>query len=643
MSKRKELKKQKQASSFSNTLTPINKNLWMAIGGLLLFTLIIYIPSISNELINTWDDGLYITENPFIKNLNAQNVKTIFTEQIASNYHPLTILSLAIDYQISGLSPEWYHVVNLIFHLFNTVLVFFFVQALTNHKHGFAAWLSAAVFALHPMHVESVAWISERKDVLFTAFFLLSLISYTRYLDRNQAPKWFILTFVFFALSALSKPSAVVLPLVLPLIDYLKGRALGVKMIAEKALFLPISIAIGLATVGIQSKDAMPEFARYSFFQHIQFASYSFLAYIVKFFAPFQLSALHPYPALTKGSLPLIYQIAPVAAALFAAAVVWSVRKTKLILFGIGFYLINIILVLQFFEVGRAIIAERYTYLPYIGITFPIAIVLSHLLQNKPQLRNSIFGATAVVLLFFSLLSFQRIKVWKNSETLWTDVINKYPRSDVAFDNRGVYYRSIKQNDKAMQDYNKVIEINPQYPLTYNNRGNIYFDQMKDDLALTDYNKALELDPDNVKALTNRAIIHVRGKRYDDALRDFDRAIELDPTFSSIYFNRGIHYDLINQNELALKDFTKYLELDPKHDGIWNSKGVSKQKLGRYQESLEDFNKSIQLNSTVPQYYLNRSYSYNAMGNKQSALTDAQKAQRMGLQVPADYLQSLQN
>jgi len=643
MSKRKVLKKQKTKSEQPGSLISINRKLWIPLSGILLLTLLVYLPSISNELINTWDDGLYITENPFVKSLNAQNLKTIFTQQIASNYHPLTILSLAIDYQISGLSPEWYHIVNLIFHLLNTVLVFYFTFALFGYKHEYAAWVTAAIFALHPMHVESVAWISERKDVLFTAFFLLSLISYLKYIELNFPVKWYLLTALFFVLSVLSKPSAVVLPLVLPLIDYLKGRWFGVKMMLEKVALLPISIAIGLATVGIQSKDAMPEFARYSFLQHIQFASYSFLNYIVRFFAPFKLSALHPYPALTKGSLPLVFQIAPFAAALFVSAVVWSAKKTRYLVFGVGFYLVNIVLVLQFVEVGRAIIAERYTYLPYLGLAIPLTAGISLFLQNRPQYKNLIWGATAVVLLFFSLLTFQRVKVWKNSETLWTDVIIKYPRSDVAYDNRGVYYRSIKQNDKAMQDYNKVIEINPQYPLTYNNRGNIYFDQMKDDLALADYNKALQLDPENVKALTNRAIIHVRGKRYEEAMRDFDSAIKLDPSFSSIYFNRGIHYDLLDQNELALKDFTKYLELDPKHDGIWNSKGVSKQKLGRYEESLQDFNKAIQINNTIPQYYLNRSYSYNAMGNKQAALSDAQKAQKMGLQVPADYLQGLQN
>lgn len=644
MAKRKELRKKQAQSNLGGGLSlGAGKQLWWALGVILLLTLAVYAPHFGNELINTWDDGLYITENPFVKQLSAQNFKTWFTEPIASNYHPLTIMSLAIDYRISELSPQWYHFVSLVFHLFNTVLVFVFVQLLTDRKYPFAALLTAGVFALHPMHVESVAWISERKDVLYTAFFLLSLISYLQYLDKERSVKWYVLCFVFFVLSVLSKPSAVVLPVVLLLIDYYRERNISAAMFADKLLFLPVSAAVGLATVNIQSKDAMPEFGRYTFWQHIQFASYSFMAYIGKLFAPFNLSALHPYPALTKGSLPAVYQIAPFIAVLFAAAVIWSARKTRLILFGVGFYVINIALVLQFFEVGRAIIAERYTYLPYVGLTFPVALWLNKWLQEKSGLKNTVYGAAGVVLLLFALLSFQRAKVWKNSETLWTDVIEKYPRSDVAYDNRGVYYRSIKQNDKALKDYNKVIEINPQYPLTYNNRANIYFDQGKDDLALPDYNKALELDPDNVKALTNRALIYVRAKRYDEAERDFTKAISLDPNYPSIYFNRGIYYDLTGQNDLALKDFDKYLQLDPKHDGIWNSRGVSNQKLNRFEESVADFTKAMQINGKVPQYYLNRSYSYNALGNKGAALQDALKAQQLGLKVDAGYLQNLQN
>ncbi|OWY25828.1 tetratricopeptide repeat protein [Sphingobacteriales bacterium UPWRP_1] len=644
MAKRKELRKKRAQSNLSSGLSlGADKQLWWALGALLLLTLAVYAPHFGNELITTWDDGLYITENPFVKQLNAGNFKAWFTQSIASNYHPLTIMSLAIDYRISELSPQWYHFVSLVFHLLNTVLVFVFVQLLTNRRYPFAALLTAGVFALHPMHVESVAWISERKDVLYTAFFLLSLICYLRYLDKERAVKWYVLCFVFFVLSVLSKPSAVVLPVVLLLIDYYRERSISVAMFADKLLFLPVSVAIGLATVNIQSKDAMPEFERYSFLQHIQFASYSFMAYIAKMFAPFNLSALHPYPALTKGSLPAVYQIAPAVAVLFAGAVVWSTRKTKLVLFGVGFYLINIVLVLQFFEVGRAIIAERYTYLSYVGLTLPIAIWFNQLLLNRNDIKTVVYRAAGVVLLLFAIFSFQRAKVWKNSETLWTDVIEKYPRSDVAYDNRGVYYRSIKQNDKALADYNKVIEINPQYPLTYNNRANIYFDQGKDDLALPDYNKALELDPDNVKALTNRALIFVRAKQYNEADRDFNKAIELDPNYASIYFNRGIYYDLTGQNELALKDFDKYLQLDPKHDGIWNSRGVSNQKLSRFEESIADFSKAMQINGKVPQYYLNRSYSYNALDNKAAALQDALKARQMGLKIEDTYLQNLQN
>src|SRR6185436_5019321 len=278
----------------------------------------------------------------------------IFTEASASNYHPLTMLSLAFNYAISGTVPFSYHFVNWLLHILNTALVFLFIYKISGKKVYVAAFASL-IFGVHPMHVESVAWVSERKDMLYTFFFLLALLQYWRFLEAGKRSN-VILCFVFFILSLLSKPAAVILPIVLLLLDYWKGRSFNWKMLVEKIPFFILSIIFGFITIKVQSSDAIVSFDIYPLWSRFFFASYTIMIYAARFFVPYPLSAFHPYPSVNELGLPVLLSPIFIIGLLI---LLWLKRKDKLVVFSLLFFIVNLLLVMQFISIGLTIVSER--------------------------------------------------------------------------------------------------------------------------------------------------------------------------------------------------------------------------------------------------------------------------------------------
>lgn len=629
--------RQQKANRNTTYLNLQNRTVWM-LAGIVLFSLIVLFPVLKADFVN-WDDDIYITENPLLVNL-GENLKTYFTEPIASNYHPLTILSLAIDFQITGMEPFWYHLVNLIFHLLNTVLVFYFILQISRQKQD-VALIVALLFAIHPLHLESVAWISERKDVLYTFFFMLSLILYLRFLEKPKITL-IALSLFMFVLSALSKPAAVTLPVVLILLDWYMERKVNVKSLVEKIPFFIIAFIIGYLTVIIQSKTAIGSFESYTIVQRFMFAAYGTVMYIVKMFIPYNMSVLHPYPDVSKG-VPMVYYLTFLAALALLGAVVWSFKRTKVVVFGMLFYLINVALVLQFVSVGMAIISERYTYVPYIGLFYVLAIGYHFYKNQRPQMAT---GLTITVLAFAGLLSlvtFNRTTVWQNSDLLWTDVITKYPdKSPVAYNNRGNYFRNENQQQKALADFNKAISLSSDYQLAYVNRGNVYFTLNRNDEAIKDYNKGIELKPDDAKAFCNRSAVQFQLGLYEKAIEDATRALELKPIYPDAWLNRSVTYAVLNRHEEAVKDFDSYIKYKDDNAKMYNWRGISLRALKKLPQALLDFDKAIQMDGKNGEFYLNRSYTHNDLGNRAQALSDALKAKSLGQKVEDSYLQGLQ-
>ena len=607
---------------------------------ILLVTFIVFYPALKNELIYTWDDGVNIIDNHLTAKLNSQNLKGIFTQSVGSNYNPLPIVVFALIRSNVGLEPYLYHLVNVILHLLCTALVFFAARMLS--KKFWVVAVITLLFAIHPLRVESVAWVTELKDVMFAAFYFGAIIAYIHWVRNGKKILLYLFMLVLAALSLLSKIQAVTLPLSMLLIDYLEKRPLKFSLLLEKIPFFLLSAGVGvLGIYFLQVGDTLIVNQQSSLFDRLLYGAYGLGNYFIKFFFPVNLSAYYPYPIKTDGMLPVLYYIAPFLLIAFAVLVIKKFRNNRDVIFGLLFFFFNVMFVLQVLGAGKAFMADRFTYVPYFGLFYIVATGIQNFSEQKKNIAFLLKIGFLICSLIFCVLSYQRCMVWKNSGTLWTDNVAKYPKSDVGYDNLGVYYRSIKNNDKALENYNKVLELNPKYALTYNNRGNIYFDRGQNDLALADYDKAISLDTTNEKTYTNRALIYLRKKEYDKALRDFAKAEAIDPNFPRIYFNRGIYYDLVNENEKAIADFNRYLQFEPKDDGIYNSRGISLQKMGRYDESIADFTRAIDLLPTEPIYWQNRSISENRIGQKEKAIADINKARQLGLKPDPNYLREL--
>ncbi|MCC6460598.1 MAG: hypothetical protein IT260_09030 [Saprospiraceae bacterium] len=508
--------------------------LWLI--ALLGLTGLVFAPMLHNQFTN-WDDEAYVVNNMLLR---GPDWAGIFTQPLVSNYHPLTVLSLALNYQLSGLNPFSYLLLNWSLHLLNTGLVFYFVWLLSG-RLPWVALFTAAVFALHPMHIESVAWVSERKDLLYTCFFLLGLLRYWRYLsDGRRSHYW--LCFGFFLLSLLSKPAAVVFPLSLLLLDAWQGRPWDRKLLLEKLPFFLFALAFGVLTFMIQSEKGIVSLAKYSLLDRFFFGCYCLLMYVVRFFWPSPLSAFHPYPA--PGALGPFIQAAPLLC-LLAGAGLWYFRKNKALLFGMLFYVANIILVVQFVAIGNTLLSERYTYVPYIGLAFALAMTLAQ--SPWRALQWPLLGFTALVLGF---LSWRHIPVWKNSETLWSDVIAQYPDAPIPHANRANhrYHQALLPAkasqaatlmEQALGDCNAALLSQPNHFASLDIRSILFIRNGKYDEALADAGRMVQLEPDNKKGYLNRASALERLKRYDESLDDYSRCLDFEPNNADALNGRG--------------------------------------------------------------------------------------------------------
>jgi len=598
----------------------------LVLAGILAVTAIVYVPSLGNGFTN-WDDPYYVTQNPLVIH---PGFREVLTTEVAGNYHPLTIWSLALNYSISGLDPKSYHLVSLLLHLANTALVFFLVRLLAGRRLWVSA-VTALFFGIHPMHVESVAWIAERKDVLYTFFYLLALIGYVRYLDSRRIA-WLGFSLLSFMLSIASKPAAVVLPLSLLAIDWLRHRRFSARMLLEKAPFAAVSVAMGVLTLSAQK--SVGALGQWNLFQKILFAAYGSVLYVVKLVAPFRLSAVYPYPL--RDRIGAEYYAAFVALIVILPVTVWLFRRTRPVLFGIAFYFINIVLVLQLISVGNAVMADRYTYLPYVGLLFALAWWIE---DRTHRVARGVVLALFLVLLPICLVqTWTRCTVWRDSGTLWNDVISKYPgRVFDAYLNRGYELLDQGKRIEALADFEQAIAINPKVARAWINKGDVMAEMGQNDSAYVCFDRAIALKPDSPEALSNRGGIKFRRGDVKGAISDFSQAIGWNPSFRDAYSNRALAYAALHDYQRAISDRSRAIDLEPRNPLNYlqyGSLATALAALGRYRDAIQALDRAIAEappdDARLGGYYLRRSEAWKALGDGARAASDAQEAMRRG-------------
>lgn len=600
-------------SKREKTAAAPTKWLLLACLGLLVVTVMAFSGGFSNEFIE-WDDQIYITNNFLVTEPSWANFFKAFRTTVALNYHPVTIISLMLNAAISGSGAATPFVVtNAIIHGANVMLAFYLAWLLSN-RNWFVAIFTALLFSVHPMRVESVTWVSERKDVLYGFFFLAGIITYIKYLDTQQR-KWLVWCFVLFALSCLSKAQAVVLPVVMLLVDFWRGRELNFKLITEKWAFWIMAIFFGLVAVDIQSggnfygltqtvgetKKAL-DLQVFTLAERLLFALYGFMMYCYKLLFPFNLSGFYPYEKDTGDAQYYYYGIPFFVVVLALTAL--SLRKTKVVVLGMGFFFVTVALVLQFISVGAAIMADRYTYIPYFGLFFLMAMVLGTLIRKRPAFQYPVMGVALAFVVFCFYLTTQQIKVWHNSGSFFERITKVFPNDHRAYSTRGRYLGMKGELDEGIKDLETAIKLGNTDPTTFENLGTAYGFKGQLQKSIDVFTKAIEYGA-GANAYVNRAIGYLSIDP-PKALADYEKAISLDAQQApNIRMNLAIAYLNTGNPQKAIETFNVVIDQDG--------------------------------NKTVNNYF-NRSVAYLQLGNRNACIQDLKQA----LAIDPNYEQAKQ-
>lgn len=622
---------------------------WAVLGLILLAVWAAYSPTLSAEFIN-YDDDVYITENPVIRDLNSANVKYIFSNYYYNQYSPVAMAIMGMEVKLFGLEARPLKAMAILLHALNALLAFFFVrQALGRTEYALAV---AALFALHPLQVESVAWLTASMKIgAFSLFTLGALLAYDQYLKRAS---WgfYLLALALFVLSCFSKEQAIALAPLLLAYDYLKKRPLtSARLWLEKIPFFAVAAIFAVVTLGVKNEMKSESLADYfSMWHRLLFGAYALLSYWIKLLIPSGLSTFYTYPE--KSAIPAYYYAAP-AAVLAVLAGLWYAwkRDQRVLVFAGLFFFINIFLTLlsQVLSVRDVMMADRYVYLPVIGFFIALVYGADMLAKQKPALRPALWGALGVFALVLGIATHQRSKVWLNSSTVFTDAIEKglsehgkiNPFMALAYNNRGIDRKNRGDIQGALADYEQAIAANPSYASAYLNRANIQFNAGRYAEAIPDYDKALELNPREAKAWSNRGGAKAALGQTEEALKDLDKALELEPNYRDALSNRALVRYNAKQYQGAIEDADAFLRLRSDNADIMNLKAMALMELGKMPEAEQTFGQAIQINPRQGIFYLNRSFLYSRMGNKGKALNDALKAKQLGAAVNEAYLESL--
>ncbi|SOE21279.1 hypothetical protein SAMN06298216_1753 [Spirosomataceae bacterium TFI 002] len=630
------------------------------------FVFVFYAKVWGNELV--WDDDPYITLNDAVINFNLNELLTGFH---VGNYHPLTMLSLAIEYLIVGESPWLYHLNNLLFHIANSWLVF---QLFTRLKISFwISFVTAILFAIHPLHVESVAWAAERKDVLYTFFLLASFLFYLRY-NESKSKMLYAVSLLLFLASCLSKGMAVVLPALLVITDWwFLGKKFSVKNLLDKVPFFAITLFFAwLATTA--QKDAGADAtsvisAAYSGGERVQIVSYSFLFYWIKSLIPLDLLPFYPYPARVNGFIPTIFTASLFGLLIFLGTTFWLGLKNKKIWWAVAFFIIAISTVLQILPVGSAIVADRYYYLSSIGPLFLITYAIFHFIKKT----KSAVIISGIMILLFSIKTFFQVGHWENLRTLFEPAEEKYPEDAMVLSNLGWHYLGEEDFQRAKTYLIRSDNNGFKNADVCRTIGSMFIDEGAYNEALPYIQRAYEYKPEKPRTDWLMALAYSKQNSFLEALPYAKKAFEAEPTnadFKTTYASmeseagdplkaRELYSQLLLENpesndfELNISytyrkegNFTKEIELltalinkSPSYLPAYRNIGITLDELGRSNETIEYWKKAAEFDLSGD-YEYNIGINYVNRGLIQEAIPYYQSAAKKGKKEAVDILKN---
>lgn len=645
------------------------RNFWIVAGIITVCAAIAFLPGFQNGYV--WDDMFYIVNNEDLREVSFKNFKTLISDYYLGNWHPLTMVTYYIEYSLVRDTAWVYHFDNTIIHIINSILVFKLVEKLS--KNFLIGAVTAVLFAIHPLHVESVVWAAERKDVLYTLFLLLSFLQYLKYINSlenqyitNWKSKNLWYSLGLFILSCLSKGMAVILPVVFLLTDYfLLNRKNIIKIGIEKAPFFLVSLITGIISIKAQS-DAGANATKvisdaYSFSERFFMINYGVLYYWIKMVLPTNLIAFYPYPQKPNGAIPSIYFSAFAGVLALAIALFWFGRKNKLVWWGGLYFLIVIFPVSQVLPVGSALMADRYFYVSSIGPLLILAIFANYLYQ-KSATNKVMPGIGAVLLLALTFLSFSQSTKWKDTLTLFTPIYEKHPTDPMVTSNMGWYWFGKKDNEKAKFYFEETHKTTFKTADVHTALGQIYFDEKKYNLTVENFEAALKIKPKEMQNLHwmlgaayyytgqyNAAIeesqfaldksdnknqfaqnimglcLAKQGKEAE-AQKRYETAMKLDAKFADPYINVSTIQNHAGNHQAEIISLEKAIKIDPKAFVAYKNLGVAYKSMGDWQNAVKSWERGIKADPKDGSFDYNIGLEYGQHGNIPSGIKAMQNA-----------------
>ncbi len=619
-----------------------------------------------------YDDDDYVYANPnVIRGLTASGLRWVFTHVHADNWHPLTTLSHMLDAQLYGLQPWGHHLTNVVLHAVATVLLFLALRSLTG-----ALWRSAfaaALFAIHPLRAESVAWISERKDVLSGVFFMLTLWSYARYArEAHRSVARYLTTLISFALGLLCKPTLVTLPFVLLLLDYWPLRrfpsaradetfvATWRRLILEKIPFFVLAAGSCVATILAQQKVFETSF-RPDLAERLGNAVVSYAVYLGEIAYPAHLAVLHPYRAGEPG-------IGTVLLAFFVLLAItglaFVLRKSyPFLLIGWLWFLGMLVPMIGLVQVGLQSHADRYTYLPQIGLCIAVTWGAGELSGRWRHARTAAAIGGLLLVATLGVCAYREASHWQGSETLWSHAIENTSANWVAQNSLGRVLLEKGELAQAVSHFQEALKLEPVSEVIHTNLGKTLEREGRIDEAIFEFQRALELKPDDANAFSDLGDVAMAKEQIEQAISYYERAVQLKPDFAGVYNNLAIarlrlgqldeaignyrqaialrpdlpdpHYNLGNalarKGNLgeAIASYEASLRLRPNSATVHNALGFALAEVGKTGEALEHLQVSLRLDSNKPETHLNMARLMARLGRKEDAVTQLTEVLRL--------------
>jgi tetratricopeptide (TPR) repeat protein len=606
----------------------------------------------------SWDDPIYVTENVHVRRgLTTDGLVWAFTTAHGGNWHPLTGLSHMLDCQLYGVNPVGHHLTNIVLHILNALLLFGVLRVMT--RAVFPSAFVAALFALHPLHVESVAWVSERKDVLSTLLGLLSMWAYVAYARRAGLGRY-LLTALFLALGLMAKPMLVTLPLVFLLLDYwpldrlrvgpevgaddreatesstaprlaYPRRSIGhlllekIPLAALSAISSAVTFTVQRSQGSMQPADVVPIQLR------VANALVSYVWYIGKTIWPSSLSVLYPHPNLAGGTPWAAWQVAGAAVLLLVISVLMiRVTRRRYAIVGWLWYLGTLVPVIGLVQVGYQAAADRYTYVPLIGL-FIIAAwggadLVASWQRRHPLVRPAMALAAAVVVAAAMACTWSQARYWRDAVTLYEHALEVAPRHPLMHNNLGFVLRSQGKLDRAIRHYRQALEVDPNFALAHNNLGNALHSQGKLDEAIRHYRRALQADPDLALAHNNMGYaLQSRGK-LDEAIRHYRRALQADPDLALAHNNLGFALRSQGMLDEAIRHYRRALQADPDFALAHNNLGFVLQSQGMLDEAIRHYRHALRVEPNFTLAHNNLGYALRSQGMLDEAVKHFREA-----------------